>query len=603
MAVLLFSLFLCLAPLTTYAAPEGAATAVTVPFYHSRSGAASTSLDISDIQLTLQGRSTVSLSLQFALSGTRLPKGYIAEFVPRIYTDRDSLDLPAVRFMGSRAYRYEQRSPYAPEPDVMEYRDRDAFEPQPYAQTVSYHKWMDRAKVKFVVSALDGCGDQQGYAERDAALDYGYPSGVHLTTDRHDLLATTQKPQQFRGTAYISFPANRTDINPDYQDNTSELQRIQHSLDSLKQQEGVIMKHLSLRGFASPEGSFANNAMLASQRVHSLKRYLVDACGLDADIISVDYEAEDWQGLRRYVEGSSLNERQALLDIIDSGTDPDRKLWQIQTRFPRVYRFLLDSVFVHLRRTDYRVDYVTLREESSRTTLSGTTDSLVVGRTAIPWMTQGPVPSATGRRIKRYKPLLAVKTNLLFDAALCPNIELEVSLGRRGAASRWSIMGEWWFPWWRLDHNPEGDANRYLRPDQRPTKKSYELLTGGLELRYWLFPRCGGTRPWLTGTFVGLYAAGGKYDFEWNSQGSQGEFVSAGISVGHSWAVARHWNLELSAAAGYVYTPYRYYEAEFDDTHLIYRYTSSKHLFLPTKLKLSLVYIIGKKATKKGGAR
>lgn len=580
-------------------APQG--QQLTIPFYYSGARAArgNVSVVLSDVQLTLQGSSSVSLTMQFALSGTRLPKGYVAELVPRFYTAKDSVDLPAVRIMGSRAYRAEQRSPYAPDPSVMEYRDRDAYEPQPYAQTTAFRPWMKEARLKFVVSTLDGCGDSRGYAEGIAPLPYGsLPATVPLRADRHEVV-TTQRTLQLQGTAYISFPQNRTEINPDYLANRTELQRISHSVDSLRRQKDIIMKHLSLKGYASPEGSYTNNAMLANGRVHSLKRYLVDALGLDPDIISVDYEAEDWQGLRRYVDASAHPMREALLAVIDSDQDPDRKLRTIQMRFPRTYRFLLDSVFTHLRHTDYRVDYVKAWEEKEQKTVSTVTDSLVAGYSAVPWMTQGPMPSPTGRRIKRYKPILAVKTNLLFDAALCPNVELEMPLARRGAASRWSIMGEWWFPWWRLDHNPAGDVNRYLRSDQRPTRKSYELLTGSLELRYWLAPRCGGTRPWLTGTFVGFYAAGGKYDFEWDSQGSQGEFVSAGLSVGHSWAIARHWNLELSAAAGYIYTPYRYYEAEFDDTHLIYRYTSSKHLFLPTKLKLSIVYILGKK----GGRR
>ena len=42
------------------------------------------------------------------------------------------------------------------------------------------------------------------------------------------------------------------------------------------------------------------------------------------------------------------------------------------------------------------------------------------------------------------KPLLAVKSNLLFDLASALNVELEVPMGKR-----WSVAGEWMFPWWR----------------------------------------------------------------------------------------------------------------------------------------------------------
>jgi len=280
--------------------------------------------------------------------------------------------------------------------------------------------------------------------------------------------------------------------------------------------------------------------------------------------------------------------------------EPDAKLKTIYARYPKSYRYLQDSIFINLRHTDYRIDYVKASWAGQQhTTDRMATDAVMVKADTTYLLPEGSAPELTERRLRRYKPLLAVKTNLLFDAAMAPNVELEVPLGRTGKWSRWSLMAEMWFPWWRMCENEDGFYNPYLRFDQRPTRKSLEMLTGGLELRYWFWPRCNGTRPWLSGTFIGIYAAGGKYDLEWKSEGSQGEFVSAGISIGHSWAIARHWNLELSAAAGYVYTPYRYYKAEFDDTHLIYRYSNRKHLFLPTKAKISLVYILGKK----GGAK
>ena len=47
---------------------------------------------------------------------------------------------------------------------------------------------------------------------------------------------------------------------------------------------------------------------------------------------------------------------------------------------------------------------------------------------------------------KNKRPLFALKTNLLFDVAMMPNIEIEVPIGKR-----WSINGEYMFPWWLFD--------------------------------------------------------------------------------------------------------------------------------------------------------
>lgn len=41
---------------------------------------------------------------------------------------------------------------------------------------------------------------------------------------------------------------------------------------------------------------------------------------------------------------------------------------------------------------------------------------------------------------------MAVKTNLLYDAALVPNVGLEVYLG-----GGWSVGGDWMYAWWSKD--------------------------------------------------------------------------------------------------------------------------------------------------------
>ena len=560
-------------------------------YYTSAKGGSSVLVE--NVQVTRQGESKVSLQMLFSLVGIRQPSNYATVLTPRLYTATDSVDFPSVRLLGSKAYYHDVRYPDAPDDEVMEYRDREAYESQAYAKQLPYQAWMSEAKLKFVVRAADGCDNERGYIERT----YHLPYQQRFTTAERLRIISTQEAQYLQGRAYISFPKKSTSIAPTFQNNTRELARIQHSIDSLLAQHDVIMKHISLKGFASPEGPYLLNVQLASGRVRSLKQYLMDTFGLEDDVISADYEAEDWEGLRKYIEGSTLPERKVLLTIIDQTEDPDERLRVISQKYPRAYRHLQDSVFVYLRHTDYRIEYVKVTEKEEKSSSADSTFG--ISSLAMSQMPEGPSLQLTQRHIHRYKPLFAVKTNLLFDAALAPNVELEVPLGRRGNWSRWSIMGEAWFPWWRLSHNPAGEENPYLRPDQRPTRKSMEMLMGGLELRYWMLPRCNGNRPLLSGTFIGLYAAGGKYDLEWNSEGSQGEFVSAGITIGHSWAIGRHWNLELSASGGYIYVPYRYYEAEFEDTHLIYRYNKTKNLIAPTKLKLSLVYIIGKK----GGRR
>ncbi|MCD7923333.1 MAG: DUF3575 domain-containing protein [Bacteroides sp.] len=180
------------------------------------------------------------------------------------------------------------------------------------------------------------------------------------------------------------------------------------------------------------------------------------------------------------------------------------------------------------------------------------------------------------------RPYLALKTNLLFDAALMPNIELEVPIGKR-----WSVNGEYIFPWWLID----GD------------KYALQILMGGLEGRYWLGNRK--NYEILTGHSLGLYAGCGKYDLQWKKNGYQGEFfIAAGISYGWATRIARNLHLELNIGIGVLRTDYRHYHARDNYQTLIWEENGKYTWFGPTKAKISLVWLLNRKAkTGKGGTR
>ncbi len=191
----------------------------------------------------------------------------------------------------------------------------------------------------------------------------------------------------------------------------------------------------------------------------------------------------------------------------------------------------------------------------------------------------------------RYRRPLALKTNLLFDLATALNAELEVPLN-----PRFSLMAEITFPWWLWNSE----------------QTCFEVVSGGLEARYWFKPRyrrqdasLGRHNP-LTGWFTGLYGGAGYYDLEWKGEGYQGEFfIAAGISLGYTAPLSRNFSMEFSVGVGYLQTEYRHYHAKqsvVDDSwHLVRQNDGIQTWIGPTKAKLSLVWYPHFKRKKKGG--
>lgn len=168
--------------------------------------------------------------------------------------------------------------------------------------------------------------------------------------------------------------------------------------------------------------------------------------------------------------------------------------------------------------------------------------------------------------------VVALKNNILYDLALAPNVEIEVPVGRK-----WSLNAEYKCPWW-------SDAENSF---------CYQLLSGGLEVRYWLGDRYKRNR--LTGHFFGVYAEGGAYDFQFKEEkGFRGDnYMAAGLTYGYSLQLLRHMAIEFSLGIGYLATEYRQYTTYGDD--LVWTSSGRYHFIGPTKAKVSLVWLISKR--------
>lgn len=257
-----------------------------------------------------------------------------------------------------------------------------------------------------------------------------------------------------------------------------------------------------------------------------------------------------------------------------TGEEVSGKPMMLYFHFDRV---LVDSSYMDNSRTFRHMDQLfTILSIMPHTIETDTLTFLQSGKTMYPQ--RNPVAASCRRR-----PLLALKTNLLFDAALMPNVEIEVPVGKR-----WSVNGEYAFPWWQFDRG----------------KYCMQVLMGGLEGRYWLGGRKSREdREVLTGHFLGLYAGGGKYDLQWGEKGYQGEFfIAAGVSYGWATRIARHLHLEFNIGIGLLRTDYRHYHARDNYQTLLWQENGKYTWFGPTKAKISLVWLLNRRV-KKGGSR
>lgn len=169
---------------------------------------------------------------------------------------------------------------------------------------------------------------------------------------------------------------------------------------------------------------------------------------------------------------------------------------------------------------------------------------------------------------------LALKTNALGWATASLNIEPEIKIGQRSTLA----LGISWNPWTIQEH----EKNR-----------KWKHLLVRPEYRYWFCAP-------FSGHFVGVHPlyvrfnvgnvnalAGTFPDLE--DSRLQGNAYGAGIGYGYHWILGNHWSIEAEVGVGLVYADYdRYWYARCG------RFMSSNTAlrFLPTKLSLSVVYVL-----------
>lgn len=236
----------------------------------------------------------------------------------------------------------------------------------PYKMTIAWEPWMKDAR--FVLAQdLCGCGKEEAVSPLLVAdkvrmaptVRYQVqPSLAYITP-----VAETEKHRAEVGTAYLDFQVGKSQILPDFRNNASELAKINKTIWAVTSDKNITPKGIYLKGFASPEGSYASNQRLADNRVKALRDYIRTQNSFSLDFFTLDAEPEDWNGFREKAEADmGIPARDEVLAIINSSDEPDRKEAKLRAlQGGAAYRYVLNTIFPSLRRSEYRIDY-TVRE-------------------------------------------------------------------------------------------------------------------------------------------------------------------------------------------------------------------------------------------------
>ena len=382
-----------------------------------------------------------------------------------------------------------------------------------------------------------------------------------------------------------------------YRDNAANMKALTQGIQTIKGNPCVQLQHIRILSAASPEGNSALNKRVAKRRGERLRDYLKETLVLPDSIFTVSSAGEDWQGLASLIAKEKTPWRNKALQIIRhtpewvtrNGKVVDGRKRQLQNLDGgKAWKYMLDNHFYTLRTGAVVVCEVkTLAAES---TPSAAEASLEQARSE--QASQSPssppfpaIPSQVHPSSESQPPpvasYLALKSNLLYDALLVPNLSLEASIG-----SGWTLGAGGMLAWWSKDAK-----HRYWR-----------IYGGDLEIRKY-FGTLSKSKP-LQGHHLGIYGDFLTYDFEFGAKGYQSKATyAAGIKYGYSHPIATRLNLDFALGIGYLHSNYKTYVPR--DGCYVYQETKKRKWLGPTQAEISLVWLLGKGNTnkKKGGKK
>ena len=387
----------------------------------------------------------------------------------------------------------------------------------------------------------------------------------------------------------IYFTKNSSTLDLNYRNNGETLRSIIDTLNHYISDSVYYISNIHFIGAASPDGNRVFNERLAERRARVVYEYLVSQVQLPDSVYQVASLGCDWRGLVRLATSdSSLPHQSEVLNLlynIESDTllrNPLLALSSFEGGKP--YGYMLENYFPLLRAVHLSISNQKLLSDSTESRSHSAevqqSDTLTSAEEQLPVVEPDTLRSIADTTLivadtiaesLDCRPFyMALKTNMLYDLAITPNVAIEFYLGKG-----FSATASWQYAWWKRD------------------KSAFYWRTygGDAEVRYW-FGREAKEKP-LIGHHVGVYGQLITYDFIFGRKGILAPRWSWAIGASYGYSLPIHEVLNLDFVLGLGYHSGIFQEYELIDGHYAWQATKRRHWLGPTKAEISLVWLIG----------
>lgn len=373
----------------------------------------------------------------------------------------------------------------------------------------------------------------------------------------------------------IRFPFDKSEIDPDFIDNTQNLSVLYGIMSkrTLSELDSII-----ITGSFSPEGNPRHNRILAQRRANSVMKFILENYpDVKPSICRIHIDEGYWDGLIRLVEQDpNVPARDEFLEMLkDPRLSDNVKTRKMETmRTGKVYAYLNNNLVLRqLRQSTVLVTFRTPVQISQPESKQEPEykPQLQPQPQPQPFETMPEVVPMSSAAVPRYNTSLALRTNLLLDVLGGFNVGVEVPFGKNFSAAADFV-------------------HAYMRINNR---FALQTIQASAEARYWFKQGSNALTGWNLGIY-GTYCS--RFDVQFG-RGFQGDgYWSCGLSGGYAIPLSKRLNLDFSAAGGFFHSPEIREYSKPQNGHLIWEKTRyNVNRIALTQVRVNLVWLINRK--------
>lgn len=323
-------------------------------------------LRVEDIQVNKEGNN-VRIDMVLNLDNVRLGSAQMIILTPviRSQNNREFHRFQPIVFTGAGRDRTLQRAidwegfKFEETPLMITRRTNKRPQTIPVTLTAPYQEWFRGAEL-VILETKSGCA----YSTiRDDEYNAFLPVLPPLVEPVYSYAYVTPPVEEVKQrsetyTARLNFEVGKHTILRDFKNNATVLNEVQQVINEIRNDNNLTVNQFQITGYASPEGNEQSNMKLSENRAKAFVSYLSSNYNVPASSIRTDWKGEDWDGLRKVVQESSIANKNEILTTLDEPNVAQRKSRLQRLNGGTTYRMLLNEYYPPLRRNEYTISFV-----------------------------------------------------------------------------------------------------------------------------------------------------------------------------------------------------------------------------------------------------